>query len=411
MRALFSGVTGIRSHQVRMDVIGNNIANVNTTGFKGSRVTFQDVFSQTLSAGSARTSPQQIGLGVGVGSTDLFTGAGSFQLTGRELDLAVEGNGMFIQKNSDGSIVYTRAGNFDWDPQGYLVNPGTGSRVQGWMANNATGAIGTTDRGSLTDIKINRGSVALAQKTSKAELTGNLNAGAAVGDEYTTTLTAYDSLGRAQSLTITFEKTASNGWTYTVAGAPPDLTVPSGSTGPITFNTDGTLLTPATGTLALTMDATDAESGQAITLDISNITQAFAGTSDSDVLVRSADGASMGVLESVSIDASGLAIGVFSNGVRRNLAQIGLANFTNPGGLLKTGASSFSESSSSGTPFVGIPSSGGRGRLVPGNLEMSNVDLSTEFTNMIMTQRGFQANTRIISSADEMLQDLVNLRR
>jgi len=409
MRALFSGVTGIRSHQVRMDVIGNNIANVNTTGFKGSRVTFQDVFSQTLSAGSAQTTPQQVGLGVGVGSTDLNMGAGSLQMTGRELDLAIEGDGLFVLKGGDGTTLYSRAGNFDWDSEGFLVNPATGARVQGWMA-DANGVMTNPEVATLTDIQMIPGSVSLAKPTTFVTLGGNLDAGAVVDpavDEYSTTFTTYDSLGRAQAINLKFNKTAANAWSWSVTG-PAGVTVTPTSSTALNFNTDGTMQTGQAGTISLNIP--DA-AFQTVSLDFTNVTQAFAGTTGSSVLPRKADGYPLGTLESVSIDSAGIVFGVFSNGFRRNMAQVALADFANVGGLQKVGGSAFAESSSSGAPLVGKPSTGGRGRLVSGNLEMSNVDLSTEFTNMIMTQRGFQANTRIISAADEMIQDLVNLRR
>jgi flagellar hook protein FlgE len=406
VRALFSGVSGIRSHQVRMDVIGNNIANVNTTGFKGSRVTFQDVFSQTLSAGSAQTAPQQVGLGVAIASTDLNQGAGSFQFTGRDLDLSIEGDGMFILRGTDGQATYSRVGNFDWDSNGFLVNPGTGLRVQGWMADN-NGTLGSLDSAGMGSIQLVKGAPSVAQKTTTATLGGNLDAGAAANNTFQTTLTAYDSLGRPQSVIVKFTKSvAANTWTWAAQGDP-GVTV--SGTGTLSFNTDGTLMpASSTGSLALTIPGAAA---QTISLNLSAVTQAYAGQSGSSVLVRKADGYPMGTLESVAVDAAGQVLGTFSNGFRRVMGQIAMATFTNPGGLMKAGNSSFSESSASGGAMVGSPGTGSRGRLVPSNLEMSNVDLSTEFTNMIITQRGFQANTRVISAADEMLQDLVNLRR
>lgn len=407
MRALFSAVTGVRSHQVRMDVIGNNIANVNTTGFKASRVTFQDIFSQTISAGSARTSPQQVGLGVGIASTDMFMENGGLQLTGRELDLAVEGSGLFILRGNDGQLLYTRAGNFNWDAEGYLVNPATGARVQGWTA-DSSGSIATTDQASLGSLRVVRGEMTLAERSTAITLGGNLDAGAPTNTEYTTTVSVYDSLGRSHSLVITFQKTADNSWSWTAAGDP---AIGASGAGSLSFGTDG-LLTAGSGTGAtITISPPGAASGQQIALDFGTVTQGYAGTAGSDVLVRNVDGYPMGGLDSVSIDASGLVFGVYSNGFRRVLGQVGLASFSNPAGLLKMGASAFAETTSSGRPMIGRPDSGGRGRLVPGNLEMSNVDLSTEFTNMIMTQRGFQANTRIISAADEMMQELVNMKR
>ncbi|HWI65939.1 MAG TPA: flagellar hook protein FlgE [Symbiobacteriaceae bacterium] len=407
MRALYSGVTGIRSHQVRMDVIGNNIANVNTVGFKGSRVTFSDVFSQTMSAGSASTSPQQVGLGVGVASTDLNGSAGSFQLTGRELDLAIEGQGLFVLKGSAGQKTYTRVGNFDWDAGGNLVNPATGQRVQGWMA-DADGTISNMGMASMGDITLVKGDVSLAQKTASASFSGNLDSGTANSGTYQTTFTAYDSLGNPQGLVLTFTKQGSNQWTWSASGPAAAGVVGTGS---ITFNNDGTVQSASVTGAQVTMSPPGATPAQQVALDFTKLTQAYAGTQGSSVLVRKADGYPMGSLESVTVEPSGQIAGVFSNGFRRTLGQIALANFSNPNGLLKVGNTGFAESTNSGGPLVGAAGVGGRGRLVAGNLEMSNVDLSQEFTNMITTQRGFQANTRIISAADEMLQDVVNLRR
>src|SRR5690606_4006055 len=193
MRSLYSGVSGIRSHQTRMDVIGNNIANVNTTGFKASRVTFTDVFNQTLSSGSALTNPQQIGLGVAVGSTDLITDEGAFQMTGRAFDLAISGAGLFVLKGANDEILYSRAGMFDWNPDGILINPALGMKVQGWMADQ-NGVIGRTDRATMQDIQIVRGSVSLPVATTRATFKGNLDAAAEEDSTYETIINAYDSL-------------------------------------------------------------------------------------------------------------------------------------------------------------------------------------------------------------------------
>lgn len=412
MRALNSAVTGIRSHQTRMDVIGNNIANVNTVGFKSSRVTFKDVFSQTLTSGSATTNPQQVGLGVGVASTDMDMNAGSPQLTGRELDLAIQGDGFFITRNGDNSVVYTRVGSFDWSPEGVLVIPGTGARVQGYAINED----GTVATGALGDILLRKGSTAAARPTTTATITGNLDPTARILDDTdenpfvdaTTTLTVYDSLGRPNSLVVNILRLETEGqlpeWSVEVLYGEEQLVTDE----PLTFDpTTGEVDPP---TLEIPFTPLGLEE-MTINLDVSGLQQAYTGTPGSTLAVQSSDGAPMGTLESVSISQDGQVIGVYSNGARVASAYVALANFTNPAGLSKVGDTSFSETASSGVPMVGLPNTEGRGQLVPSNLEGSNVDLSTEFTNMIMTQRGFQANTRVVSTADEMLQDLVNLRR
>jgi len=412
MRALNSAVTGIRSHQTRMDVIGNNIANVNTVGFKSGRVNFQDVFSQTLAAGSATTNPQQVGLGVGVASIDTDMGTGSLQLTGRDLDLAIEGEGFFIIKQGDGSILYTRVGNFDWSADGVLINPATGARVQGWPI----GEDGEVVTGNLQDIILRKGSTAPPQPTSQATLVGNLDPTAAYEEDASgdpipaasTTLTIYDSLGRPNTVTLTFTRTDEDDpteWELTVL----DSTGKEIESEDLEF--DGATGALKSASFKFEFSTDDTGEDIPVTLDLSGLKLAYTGTGVSNVSVQSADGAPMGTLESVAISADGQVIGVYSNGARVAAAQIAIASFSNPGGLLKVGNTAFSESPASGVPMVGLPDTGGRGRLVPGNLEASNVDLSTEFTNLITTQRGFQANTRVVSTADEMLQELVNLRR
>ncbi|MGE5672577.1 MAG: flagellar hook protein FlgE [Mycobacterium leprae] len=422
MRSLFAAVTGLHSHQVRMDVIGNNIANVNTTGFKGSRVTFGDVLSQTMNPGSEYSNPQQVGLGVGVASTDLLMDDGSLQMTGRSLDLAIEGNGMFVLKQTNGNQVYSRAGNFTWSSDGHLQVAGSGERVQGWMA-DAAGNIPNTDEANMSDIQMLTGSVALARPTTMSTLAGNLDAGAAVGDTVNMSVTVYDSLGRAQSVPIKFVKAANPdathtqwNWTYldTANGAAPGTWEPAAPGNALVFDTTGKQV--LTGTPSSTanpkLDITyPGASNLQVAMDMTAISQGYNAAGGSDVMQRSYDGTMMGTLQTVSIDDTGTVTGTFSNGDRRTLAKVALALFSNTSGLLKAGMNSFAASSASGAPQIGTTNSGGRGKLLPGNLEMSNVDLATEFTNMILTQRGFQANTRIISTADQMLDDVVNLKR
>jgi len=435
MRSLYAGVSGIRSHQTRMDVIGNNIANVNTTGFKSSRVTFTDVFNQTLSSGSVLTNPQQIGLGVAVGSTDLITDQGSFQMTGRSLDLAISGDGLFVVKGADGEILYTRLGAFDWNAEGYLFCPALGMTVQGWMA-DAEGNIGRTDRATMTDIQLVRGDVSLPQATQNATFKGNLDAAAEVGDTYITTMTAYDSLGRPINIALRFTKN-DNGWvvdyqhdySQPVNKKDPSqglrwTTAKTVNDGPRTllrFDTEGKLIInenqPRSYLAELVIeDPSGAAAPLRIKVDFSQLTQAYdasagPGVSRSTVQIDSRDGRPMGTLEAVYVNELGQITGRYTNGDSRLIAQIALANFNNPAGLMKEGNSTFAESPASGIPQIGTPGSGGRGTLAPGNLEGSNVDLAQQFTEMILTQRGYQASARLVSTADDMLQEIINLKR
>ncbi len=403
MRSMYTGVSGLRNHQIRLDVIGNNIANVNTVGFKRSRTTFQDIFYQTMrgasspQGGRGGTNPIQVGLGMSVGSVDTIHSQGNLQTTGKMTDLAIQGSGFFILSDGDNTY-FTRAGNFNRDQLGYLVNPSDGLRVQGWMASGGVFPALTED--NLTDIRIPIGETVGAKATTRIAYDQNLDAATTVGTGYLKPVQVFDSQGTTHTVTVTFTKTGANAWDWSaeVGG------VPAGN-GTITFDTDGRFLNQTGGPVVF-------DAGQAgnvtIDLDFSGVTQ-YAGSTTVQASER--DGYPMGTLESFKIDANGVITGVYSNGQSQKLAQVALANFSNPGGLSKLGRNLYQESNNSGISQIGQAGTGGRGTIAPGSLEMSNVDLAKEFTDMIVTQRGFQANSRIITTSDEMLQELVNLKR
>ncbi len=400
LRSLYSGVSGLRNHQTRLDVIGNNIANVNTIGFKSSRATFKDLFSQTLRAATSAhgdrggSNPIQVGLGVTLASIDTDHGDGSIQYTGKATDLAIEGSGFFILRDGN-TLMYTRAGNFDLDEEGYLVVPGSGLRVQG--LDLASGV-----DGKLTDIRISEGTSHNPEPTGRVDFANNLNVEAANGTKITTPFEIYDSLGRLHTIEITFTKaTGANEWDWSVGGG-----IATG-TGSLTFNTDGQILDPNTGTISCTFPDGLAIN-QNIDLDFSAVTGA-AGETSLSVAYR--DGAPQGSLKSYSIDGTGKVIGEFSNGMIRDIGQVAMARFANPSGLMKVGNTAFVESNNSGLKQIGQAGTAGFGSIASSSLEMSNVDLSLEFTEMIVTQRGLQANSRIITTSDEVLQEVVNLKR
>ncbi len=413
LRSMFSAISGLRGHQVMMDVIANNIANVNTVGFKSSRVNFQDILSQTFRGATAPTStlgginPAQVGLGVTLAGIDVLHTQGNLQSTGKITDMAVQGDGYFVLA-SGGQRFYSRDGAFDISLDGTLVNPATGLRVQGWTADIA-GAIDTS--AALSSITIPIGRRTMAQATSGMDFAGNLDANGAVGATASTTLTVLDSLGVSHSIIMTYTKTALNTWSWSAAPAPGD-TATTSSTGTITFDSAGAFVS-ATGSLdiATTNGSSTPISlttaGTAPTLDLTALTQ-FAGTSE---VSSTGDGFQSGTLVTFAVGNSGLVTGIFSNGQTVALGQIALATFANPGGLMKAGQNLYQESASSGGAGVGVPATSGRGGVVTGALEMSNVDLATQFTAMITAQRGFQANSRSITTSDEMLQELVNLKR
>jgi flagellar hook protein FlgE len=405
MRSMFAGVSGLRTHQVKMDVIGNNIANVNTYGFKANRATFQDLLSQTLQgaaapqAGRGGINPQQVGLGVQLASIDTLFSPGSLQGTGLNTDLAIQNDGFFVVGDGQ-KMYYTRAGNFDFDAQGNLISRSNGMKVYGWLA-DSSGNI--NNRRSVETIAIPKGQVIPAIATDQVQAGKNLDAELATGQSITSSIDICDSLGINHTLTVTFTKTADNQWSWQADGD----TLTGTGTGTIEFNPDGTLNTGGTGSASFTL-ATGANP-LALTLDFSQLTQLAEAESSAELVGQ--NGFPMGSLEKVSFDTAGVITGYYSNGLRKNLGQIALAIFNNPAGLMKVGQTLFEESNNSGVAMVGTANNGGRGTIAPANLEMSNVELAQEFTEMITAQRGFQANSRVITTSDEMLQELVNLKR
>lgn len=466
MRSMFTAVSGLRAHQTRMDVIGNNIANVNTVGFKGTRVTFQEVFSQTIKgAGSPQngrggTNPQQIGLGINVASMDTFHVRGASERTDYNTDLMINGDGFFIVSDDPNflSHSYTRAGNFALDEAGNLVTA-EGYRVLGYMADE-NGVL----KSNLEGLVISKATTFDAKATSSLRFEGNLNsetksvssiqpdseqpANTGIGangdnaiylqktvdgktvyeinskyEDYVareTTYQVYDKLGGIHQIKQVYIKKTDNtfdvltfhidnagnmtlGGTGTNAG---DITA---GTVTLTFGADGKL-TGTTNSLEVTVGAgfTNGAGPLTFEVDFSKLTM-FANTSTASA--QDIDGYKQGTLKDFTIAPSGEIRGIFDNGMERTLGRIALANFKNPAGLEKTQSNLYRSTANSGQAIIGTPGAGGFGQLNPGTLEMSNVDLSKEFTNMITTQRGFQANSRIITTSDEMLQELVNLKR
>lgn len=408
MRSLYSGVSGLRNHQIRMDVIGNNIANVNTVGFKAGRVTFEEAFAQAVRGGGSGaggiggTNPMQVGLGSGIASIDLLFGQGNFENTSRTTDLAIQGDSFFVVSDGEQNY-YTRAGNFTLDGDGRLVST-NGYVVQGRQAVN----------GQLTDtiggIVLPFGQRAPALATESMTVTGNLDASAEVGDVRETTMTIFDEQGGEHEVTITFTKGAANSWDFEIAAT--DGTVNGGSTGTLTFNEDGTLSGPESIDFDFTPDGFSA--GQTVTIDFGT-EDAIDGLSQfasaSTAVLSEQDGYSMGDLQDISIDQFGIISGAFTNGTTLVLGQVALADFNNPGGLVRTGDNLYGISGNSGSAMINFAGEGSTSVVISGALEMSNVDLAQEFTNMITAQRGFQSNARVITTSDEMLQELVSLKR
>ncbi len=406
MRSMFSGVSGLRAHQMQMDVIGNNISNVNTVGYKASRVTFQEIYSQTLKSATGPTigarggsNPHQVGLGVSVGTIDVLHTRTGAQRTDKATDLSIEGDGFFVV--SDGvSNFYTRAGNFDVDRLGNLVAPG-GLKVMGWEKDEPT---------SAAPKPINLSGLSMpAKQTESLTFNGNLSADSNVGNEEYYTISIFDSLGREHKLELEFEKTATNQWNWAVKKMEGDTRIGdvTGS-GTLEFNSDGTIKSISNDKITITFTENEANNMGDVMIDFSKLTQSAGKT---HLKGEQIGGYTAGVIESISIDSNGVITGLYTNGQSQEEWRIAMAHFTNPAGLTKLGNNLFQKSTNSGEADYGVAGTGGRGVLNPGSLEMSNVDLAKEFTDMIIAQRGFQANSRIITTSDEMLQELVNLKR
>lgn len=537
--ALFNGVSGLQNHMKRMDTIGNNIANVNTAGFKRNRVAFQDMLYHTIQGatrpeGSAGgTNPFQTGLGVITGSIDTIHTQGSLESTGRSTDMAIKGNGFFIVNDGKQNL-FTRTGAFTFNAQGTMVDAGTGFVVQGKVA-DSNGRINTTS--AIGDIRLPPGKQIAPNATSELNLAGNLNAdtvtrtqlltgdspftsgnnpataltaisdldqvstplevddtivitgtnpdGSLISATYTykvgdtlqnvldvingalsgataainaagsltvtdndpgasqtslaltmgtantgaanlpqlretvggsgresTTVQAYDSLGNQHAVTIAFTQTQGGTWSWkaSVAG---DASVLGGDTGSIIFNPDGSVQSltydngnafrfePATGATPLSISFNPGSGHNGMTQ--------FGASST--LHVKDQDGYGRGTLDNITINSAGIITGRFSNGATRDIAHISLANFTNQNGLEKVGSNMFVGTTNSNLPVIGNAGTDFGAEILAGHLEMSNVDLSKEFTDMIVTQRGFQANARIITTSDEIIRDMISLKQ
>jgi flagellar hook protein FlgE len=410
MRSMFAAISGLKNHQTFMDVVGNNIANVNTTGFKQSRVTFQDILSQTVrgasgpQGGLGGVNPEQVGLGVLISGIDTIQTQGTLQSTGKLTDMAIQGDGYFVMNDGKQNF-YSRDGAFDLGIDGTIVNPQTGLHVMGWQANPVTGVINTTV--PPTNITVPVGAGMTGKASTSQTIAGNLdsnNAGGAL-NAVPLSSTVYDSQGNAIPITWTFTKTAANTWSAAPSTTAPGIGITSAAS-TITFNGAGAVATGGTGTLSFTTTS-GATSPQAVSINFGSITQ-LASTPSS--LSSNTDGASAGSLTTFTVGQAGDITGIYSNGYKQPLGQIALASFSNPSGLTKSGSNMFQPSANSGNAAIGTANSGGRGQIATGFLEGSNVDLAQQFTNMIMAERGFQANSKVITTSDEILQDLVNLK-
>lgn len=505
--AIFSGLTGLQTHQTRINVIGNNLANVNTTGFKKSRVTFREAFSQVLRNAVSSTedrgsiNPVQVGFGTQLGSIDVVHSNGNIQITGNPTDLAIGGRGFFTLEAAEAvsaitgtEQVFTRAGNFGIDPSGNLIHRTNGFRVLGWIANEETGEIdASTESLSPIVFPLNR---SISRRTQLVEYVGNLDTRAGQAEElrdggtdlrtldvpadsnletglhrikveedvtrdifvasldggpqrdilpaqevtltdaegntlnvsfgepapgiaeidvtsrfHRNTIGVFDAVGERHDVDITFtkRKDAKNTWDWQITRATGTETDGFSGEGTIQFNeSTGTFELVSPIEPQITLNPAGDASDLTFTLDFTRLTQ-FADISDGAATRQ--DGVGRGTLTSFSIGPTGLILGIFSNGVSQSLAQLAIADIPNPEGLLSLQDTLFARSPSSGSPAFVTGESGNIGDIFSGSLELSNVNLTQEFTNLIVSERGFQANSRVVTTADEILVESIGLKR
>ncbi|MCE9620949.1 MAG: flagellar hook protein FlgE [Actinomycetia bacterium] len=414
LRSLYASISGLRSHQMMMDVTANNIANVNTQGFKAGRALFADSLSQTVRGGgiptdaNGSTNPMQIGLGSRISAVTTNFNQGALQLTGRVTDLAIQGSGFFLVERS-GQQLLTRDGAFNWDAQGQLVTAG-GARVLGWTTDPTTGTVNPSTVPGYIAVPT---SLLPPAATSRIVIGGNVSAGTDIGDYVASSGTAHDSIGTPFELAMKLTKTGVGTWTASITATAPDGTVNDITPGPaptVTFDAVGQLTSPAT--IALTGVTLGTGAAQDITFELGDalhsLTQ-YDQVSSLDMPVR--DGSAGAELSSVSFGTDGSVNAQYTNGDSRIVGVLALASVSNPEGMLKAADNLYETTLTSGNPTFGLAGTEQFGTVAPGALEGSNVDLATEFTNLVLAQRGFQANTRVITTSDEMLADLVNVKR
>ncbi|MBT3184018.1 MAG: flagellar hook protein FlgE [Nitrospina sp.] len=403
--SLFTGVSGLRGNAEAMGVIGDNISNVNTVGFKGSKAVFSDIFSTILSNGSTTS---QLGRGSQLQGTIQEFSQGSFESSSNALDLALDGSGFFVVNNGAGNF-YTRAGQFRLNDDG-LVQAITGEILQGSSISN--GVVST----STTDIDL-AGVQSSPQATTTFTLGANLDASATAATTFTSPVTTYNSVGTQIIVSLQFTKVSgANQWTYAVS--PSDGTVTSGASGTVTFDTSGALSSPTTDqSIVIDFSAASTPAAtQTLTWDLVDASgntngklTGFAAASNNNSLVQ--DGFTTGTLVGLTVATDGKISGLFNNGQTAELFQVALADFLAPSGLTRQGSNLFAESADSGQSVLGFAETGGFGSVVGQSLELSNVDLAEQFVTMIQTQQAFQASARIITTTDDLLTEAVNLVR
>lgn len=416
--AFDTALSALQANSSAIDVIGNNLANLNTTGYKSVEVQFSDLMSQTM---GNSLNPAQIGLGLAPINTFRQFTQGTIQTTNGPTDAAISGNGFFVVKNANNQTLYTRAGSFQVDASGDLVTP-TGEKVQGW---NALGGMVDTS-GAVGNLTVPLGATIAAKPTDTMSMAVNLSASAPVattpptpgdGSTFSAPVQVYDSLGTAHTLTVTYTHTAANAWSYTVTipakdtgGTGDPVQVGSGN---LTFNADGTLATPTSDPQTVSVKGlADKASDLSINWNLygsngkATITQY---DQPSGVSSTTQDGTAAGQISGVSIQNGGLLVASYTNGQQSTIGQIAVANITDPETLVAVGNNDLQASAATAQPSIGTANAAGRGQIIGGAVENSTVDMAAQFTDLLTVERSYQANSRVITTSDQLLQETVNL--
>jgi flagellar hook protein FlgE len=414
--AFSTALSALSAHTTAVDVVGNNLANLNTPGFKTSSVVFHDLVTQSLGLGET-----QVGLGIARPLTLRQFAQGALQSSQGTLDAAIQGDGFFVLRDSSGAMLMTRAGSFHADDAGNLLTA-TGERVQGWTE---TGGVVDTN-GPIGNIVVPVGTLRPPQTTTLFSLSLNLNSAGVVGEDtgtFSTPLEIVDSLGISHVLTVTFTKTAANEWTYDVSIPGEDLasgtagTPSSLGTGTLEFDSAGRLSNPASDPGTLTFAVAGLNSGAA---DMSADWQLYEtdGTpkltqyaQTSAVAAVSQNGTPAAQLVKVGLADGGKILAQYSNGEQRVVGQLALAAVRNPDSLMAVGNNNYQLTARTAMPAIGVPQTGGRGKVLGASIESSTVDIAQEFTNLITLQRGYQANARVVTAVDEISQETMNMKR
>ena len=402
-------LTGLQSDSVALDTIGNNLANLNTTAYKGQSTTFEDLFYQQIGTSGA-SDPVQVGVGVKVAGTATDFSQGSISTTANSTDMALSGDGYFVVQQG-GVQSLTRAGNFQQDLNGNLTTI-NGESVMGFPA--VGGIVGAST--DLVPLTLPIGVTEAAKATQNVALTVNLDSSAATGSTFSQPVTIYDTLGASHSASVSYTKTSNTTWSYAVTLPAGDATgTPIANTGTLTFDSSGALVTPAANVAGITFPGmADGASAMNFSMSLYSATGSpIVGQSASANNVSSSvqDGFTSGVYQSFAVDASGTLSATFSNGNIVNVGQVAVASVINSAGLTRTGDNNFQVSAASGAATIGVAGTGGRAKIEDDALEESNIDISTEFSNLIVAQRAFEANSKTVTTFDTVTQDAISMIR